>query len=189
MSSPFPLLIDGRIHSGYFTFIRSAVQYSDDEILIKLGLFGYKFVTEERAGFTYVHIAEDKEWIHIADDDQYTLWNDESVRARVAEIGLEHEVFTCSVGDIDMSFDLAHFRDGELKRRFVVRDQDCMGVRRRHHQGCEVAEDVGEQLPHEQEAMRSADPLDVVISLAESLGIDTDHKASSIRSYGKERDR
>ena len=52
----------------------------------------------------------------LADDWHYTLWHMESTRLAIEAIAKFHEIFACSEGDCDRSFDYVYYQDGRLMR-------------------------------------------------------------------------
>lgn len=116
--------------------------------------------------------------MHVADDWLYTLWHLATVNAAIPSLAKNHDVFTCSVGDADNSFDFEYFHDGNSVRKYVVEDSE-------YRRGL-VVEDFGSPLPSEAEAMNQPDPLIAVLEIAHSLGINTLHDPTLIRAYTKE---
>jgi hypothetical protein len=90
-----------------------------------------------------------------------------------------HDVFACSVGDSDHSYDFVYYHGGRLRRKYVVEDP--------HWHGGSVAEDYGLPLPGESEANQVPDELTRVLFLASLLGIDLQHEGKSVRIYTKPR--
>jgi hypothetical protein len=112
----------------------------------------------------------------LADNWHYMLWHKESTRNSIEGLATEFDVFTCSVGDSDDSFDFVYYREGKLLRRYVVTDPD--------YNGGSVAEDIGESLPTESDILAdSSDQLAMVLSLAKSIGIKTDYREDELRVY------
>ena len=90
----------------------------------------------------------------------------------------EVSIFSCSVGDIDWSFDFSHYSSGKLQRRLFV--EDPKSTRQRV-----VAENFGLPLAAEKDFSQIPDELEYVLSLAASLGIKFDHKPERMRCYSK----
>jgi hypothetical protein len=88
-----------------------------------------------------------------------------------------HDVFACSVGDCDRSFDFVYYRGSRLVRKYVVADPDFRGG--------VVVEDVGRPLPGEWAAFRQAGELSIVLGIAASLGIKTDYTERDVRVYAQ----
>src|SRR5262249_33388438 len=77
----------------------------------------------------------------------YTLWHMRSTRPTLQALGRSCDVFACSIGDCDHSFDFVYYRGGRLVRQYVVEDPDFRGGR--------VVENTGEPLPGEAAAFGS----------------------------------
>ena len=165
--------IDGKLYAPYFIFLRCAGRYSDADLLRWFGLTGYRPVkSTSRLGRDGV-LADDGLWTMLADDWYYTLWHMPTTRPTLAELAESCDVFACSVGDCDHSFDFVYYRDGRLVRRYVVEDPDFRGGR--------VAENFGEPLPGEPTAFAETDEMRIVPSIAASLGIRTDYGERDVR--------
>jgi hypothetical protein len=170
-------IIERHIHSPYFIFIKGGVRHSDREVMAMLGIEGFKEARSPKFSNRFMHITDDGEWLHIADDWFYSLWHSTTVRNRIAEIAKEHDIFTCSVGDIDHSFNFQYYSSGSLVRNYVVEDPD--------HNGGHVTEDFGVPLPAEFEALTQTCELVKVLSIAQSLGIRVDHQEAAVRTFSR----
>jgi hypothetical protein len=170
-----PLIVHGRLHAPYFIFLRCAGRYSDSDLLQNFGLADYR----PRKGLPdfgrYAILAADGQWSLIADDWHYTLWHKPSTRPLLANLGETCELFACSVGECDRSFDFVYYRDARLVRRYVVADP--------HFQGGVVVENIGQPLPGESAAFQQSDELEIVLVIARSLGIPTDYSEHDLRIY------
>lgn len=174
--SPDPLL--NAMHAPYFIFVRCAGRYSDADLLHLFGLDAYRPTNAPRRLGNHAIFADDGRWTMIADDWLYTLWHMPSARQAVHQLGHSHDVFSCSVGDADYSFDFVYYRDRRLVRRYVVEDP--------HYNGGHVVEDVGEPLPGEAAALRERGERGerrTVLAIAHSLGIRTDYTLQDLRVY------
>lgn len=174
-----PRLINGTLHSPFFIFVRCAGQYDDLDLLGQLGLNGYSRAVKVpgRDDKSCVYITSDAQWMHIGDNYFYALWHMPELKQQIKDLATKHDIFTCSVGDCDDSFNFAYYRDGQLVRKYVVSDP--------HWNGGEVTEDFGPPLPGEEEAMQQKDPLETILSIARSVGIDTRHTPEAVRIYTK----
>ena len=56
------------------------------------------------------------------DDWLYTLWFDKEVKVKIENLSKEFDIFCCSVGDTDNSFDFVFYQNGIKKREYVVED-------------------------------------------------------------------
>jgi hypothetical protein len=169
------LFVHGELHAPHFLFLRCAGRYSDAELLRRFGLPTYRLTkAAERLG-RYAILADDGEWTMIADDWYYTLWHMPSTRPTLAALGESHDVFACSVGDCDRSFDFVYYRGSRLVRKYVVADPDFRGG--------VVVENVGWPLLGEWAAFRHSDEMRIVLGIARSLGIKTDYTEQKVRVY------
>jgi hypothetical protein len=173
MSQPF--IRNRYLHAPYFIFVRTTGVYTDVELLHQLG------VTQVARDWTpsrttrSLFVTEDQEWMHVADDWSYTLWHSPSVRIALTNLAMRHDVFTCSVGDSDRSFEFAYYKDTHLLRHYAV-DISLSGKRG-------VVTDIGRPLPGEAEALQREESLEIVLGIAQSLGIDKHNDLQAIRTY------
>jgi hypothetical protein len=167
--------IRGELHAPYFIFVRDAGRRTDADLLHLFGLATYRPTQSPRRRGRYALLAGEGEWTMLADDWYYTLWHMPSTRQAIHQLGQTCDVFACSVGDCDHSFDFEYYRDGRAVRRYVVADPDFRGGH--------VVENLGEPLPGEAAAFRETDELRVVLAVATSLGIRTNYTAQAIRAY------
>ena len=175
--APRRLLIDGRLISPFFIFIKGEGQLDDIDILSRFGLGTYR---QRRTVPSYGRravIADSGCWKLLADDFSYTLWDMESTRPTLSKVAEQFDVFACSVGDSDESFDFIYYVGGSLIRKYTVTDP--------HYDGGSVVENVGEPLPAESDLLTSGkEKLAIVLGIAQSLGINVDFREADLRIYG-----
>ena len=176
-----PLDVRGRLHAPYFIFLRCAGKNSDPDLLQWFGLADYQPAKGMPDVGRYVILGAAGEWSLVADDWYYTLWHKPLTRLVLAALGESCNVFACSVGDCDRSFDFVYYRDGRLVRRYVVADP--------HFQGGIVVEDVGEPLPGEAAVLRQSGEFEIVLAIASLLGIKTEYTEQDLRIYAAPRNR
>src|SRR5262249_16334434 len=157
------LIIDGQLHAPNFIFIRGAGTYSDADLLQRFAIAEYRPMTLADSLASYAILADDGEWVMLADDWGYTLWHMPSTRPAIEEFGRTCDVFACSGGDCDCSFGFVYYSGGRLVRRYVVEDP--------HFRGGRVTENTGEPLTGEAIAFKETDELMIVLKVAASLGI------------------
>jgi hypothetical protein len=173
-----PLHITGdHIHAPYFIFIDGGTVYSDEEAMELLGIEGFAASARLECSNHVLHITDDGRWLHVVDDWFYTQWHSRTIRDRIAKLATRHDIFTCSVGDTDHSFDFEYFMGGVLVRRYVVED--------RNRDGGVVTEDFGSPLPGEAAAFEHSDEVSRVLEVARSVGVVIDHRPERIRSFSK----
>ncbi|GAB5532510.1 MAG: hypothetical protein Roseis3KO_42870 [Roseivirga sp.] len=107
------------------------------------------------------------------DDPMYSLWFDKEIRDRLKALSQEFDIFSCSVGDIDASYDFRYYQKGKITREFVVEDPKMNGGK--------IVTDSGSPLPGEKVIKK--DQLEKVLHIARSLGITVKHNLSDIRCY------
>ena len=169
------LFINGQLHAPYFIFVRGAGRYSDAELLRLFGLSAYRPMKSSHHSGHHAILGDDGPWTMIADDWHYTLWYMPTTRPALQELGQSCDVFACSVGDCDHSFDFEYYSSGRLVRRYVVADPDFRGG--------VVVENTGRPLLGEPAAFRESDELRRVLAVAASLGIRTDYAEGDVRVY------
>jgi hypothetical protein len=169
------IFTNGRLRAPYFIFVRAAGRYSDADLLNLFGLATYRPTQAPRRLGRYAVLAGDGEWTMLADDWFYTLWHMPATRQAVRQLAQGCDVFACSVGDCDCSFDFVYYRDSRLVREYVVTDPEFRGGN--------VVTNAGEPLPGETAAFREAGELQIVLAVASSLGIRTAYSPSDVRAY------
>ena len=153
--------------SPYFIFIKYGFKMSDEEILGQLGLSEYDLITsnEEREkgvlNKRYLFLVEDEKWTYLMDDWFYTLWHNEDIRKRIQSLSKNFEIFTCSVGDSDDSFDFTYFKQGKIIRQYIVEDPNFKGG--------EVVRDIGKPFSIEKIALKKKAPYQKVMVIAKSF--------------------
>jgi hypothetical protein len=163
----------GRLHAPHFIFVRGDGRYSDADLLRRFGLSSYRPTKSPR--WRYAILGDDGQWTMIADDWLYTLWHMPSTRFALEALKWECDVFACSVGEDDESFDFVYYQGSRRVREYVVTDP--------YYRGGKVAKNKGKRLPGEAAAFRKTDGLRIVLGVAASLGIRTDYTEGDIRAY------
>lgn len=165
-----PQIIRGYVHAPFLIFVRQRGMLSDDELLARLELTGYRSrdCIDERDGWVIgLWMTNDAEWTHVIDNWSYDLYNEPGMREQLAKLGAEYDVFTCYVGDEDFTYSFEYYAQGQLVREHVV--------------GCDqepdtyvVTKDFGEPLPIEADVADEVDDLTRMLKIAASLGIEAD---------------
>lgn len=109
------------------------------------------------------------------DDWRYTLWHNTNFRDNVIKLSKHFDIFCCSIGDIDNSFNFRYFENGDLKREYVIEDPN----------GEEVTKNFGVPFKGEEIALNKKEPLDKVLSIAKLVGINTEHQLNKIKCYAR----
>ncbi len=117
----YPFLKWGYLHTPNMIFIRSYNVIPDEDFIKLLGLPNYKKAPPPLpSDGSHIVFGNDDEWTHIADDFNYTLWwDDPKTNKAVASLSKTFDVFRCSNGDIDESFEFEYFKDGSLARKMI----------------------------------------------------------------------
>jgi hypothetical protein len=170
-----PLFVCGQLHAPYFIFVRCAARCSDADVLRWFGLSTYCPTNSPRLHGRHAILADDGQWMMIADDWHYTLWHMPTTRPTLQKLARSYDVFAGSVGDCDDSFDFVYYQRGQLVRRYVVDDPDFRGG--------SVVEITGAQLLGEAAAFGETEQLKIVLSIAASLGIMTNYTEHDVRVY------
>lgn len=169
--------------SPYSIFIKEGPKLSDNKIMVALGLEDYKIVSDEKErnnialNKRYIYLTEDEHWTYVMDDLSYTLWYSKEIRKRILLLSNIFEIFSCSIGDIDDSFDFTYFKHGEIIREYVVEDPKFNGG--------EVVKNVGLPFPIEDIALKKTDTLEKVCTIAASFGIKMNQELAQVRVYAR----
>lgn len=167
--------VANRLMAPYYIFVRARNRTPDAEFLRMLGLSDYRPTPTIPPCSPHACLADDGTWTMIADDWTYTVWHMPSTRPTLRALAQTCDVFACSVGDCDESFDFDYYEGGSLVRRYRVYDPDFKGGR--------LIEDDGAPLPGEAAAFMATNNLRIVLEIADSLGIRTDYRPEEIRRY------
>jgi hypothetical protein len=165
----YPFLRWGHLHTPFMIYIRSYNSISDQDFLNLFRLQGYHKSSPPLPGLHWhVVFANDSEWTHIADDFRYTLWHSPQTTDVITELSQHYDVFRCSIGDIDDSFEFAYYRDGDLIRKFVFEHNVFKGTKI-------VTEDIGAKLLGEPETFENlksvASDMQFFPTITQALGI------------------
>jgi hypothetical protein len=171
-----PYLIEGKIFSPHLVFIKYGNSFSDEELLSLLGLKSHIPMSNDEDAISSLYLTDSNGWINIIDDWLYSLWYSSEFRTNVELLAKKYEVFWCSIGEADDSYDFSYYKNGLLQRKYVVEDPDYT----KGH----VTESIGQPLTAEAEALTKKDNLDKVLLIAKSIGINTDYQNLTPRKYG-----
>ncbi len=152
---------------------------TDKEILALFKLDNYKLVKEvplDDRNTIYLH--RDGRWVHIMDNYFYSLWHQQSFREQINELGEKYEIFSCTAGDVDKSFDFKYYKNGKKIREYVVASPN--------YNDQVIKVDIGEPLFGESKALQNEDELNKILCVAEQLGIVLPKNADQILIYKKE---
>lgn len=169
-------IIDGRVSSGHFIYVRDAGTLSDTEFLAALELRGYTPDSKPRFPCHYAHIMRASDWSGYADDWLYTAYNSTGVGDAVSRLGRSYEVLRVAIGDADQSFEFYHFLDGTLRRGFHFRDYAGKSS---------VILDRGAPLRCESAFQLGSDPWPFLCAVADEIGIDSRTMMEAVSSYSK----
>ena len=167
-------IIDGRVSSGHFIYVRDAGTLSDTESLAALELRGYTPDSEPRFPCHYAHIMRASDWSGYADDWLYTAYNSTGVGDAVSRLSRSYEVLRVAIGDADQSFEFYHFLDGTLRRGFHFRDYAGKSS---------VILDRGAPLKCESAFQLGSDPWPFLCAVADEIGIDSRTMTEALSSY------
>lgn len=164
--------------SPFYIFIKGLQDKSAIEILELLGLGACDLVVgmvEDLHDDACIYIYNDKNWIHLMDNWFYSNWHSTSLHDRINVLGQTLEIFTCSVGDTDLSFNFKYYKDGVKRREYIVtspNDNDEI-----------ISLNFGQPLAGEKEGLKQEDQLKRVTYIAKSLGIKFPKTMYDLRCY------
>lgn len=165
------------LYAPFFIFIKCGKEVDEVELLEELGINTetLELTTAENHFDSGVYLTQQEEWLHLMDNWLYTLWYSKTIRSKIELLARKYDIFYCSVGDIDHSFDFVYYQGGKLRRKYVVVDPTC--------QKREIETDMGDPFPEEAAALEFPDAMDVVIKLARSIGVSIHHTPENLRFY------
>jgi len=70
--------------------------------------------------FIYIYLSNDENWTHIFDDWNLILYRSKEFNDTLKKLTYNYEIFTCLVGDADLSFEFKHYKNGTLSRHYKV---------------------------------------------------------------------
>lgn len=168
-------IYSGHPWSPYLVFVKSTA-ISDDAILNALDLGAYVKIPAFDRRLSYLAIGRDENWTHLADNFHYSHWFSNDFKNAVSKLGEIFELFSFSVGDIDLSFDLKYYCAGNLRRRFEWEDPYNSGGRLKEQFGAPLDQEDAIIIP-------GKDPLDGLWRVAEALGIESDYTRLDLQLY------
>ncbi len=172
-----PLIIDGKLHSPYFTFIKDAGRIGDTKLLRILEIDDYKPTEDINDSHHHLYIVRDGEWTHIVDDWSYTLWHSQLFLINIRKLASNYDVFSFMVGDSDFSFEIEYHRGGRLERHYVF-DQPQFG-------NGEVRDDIGKKFEIESEIKLGEEPQNYLWRIANTLKISSNYSQKEISIFSK----
>lgn len=171
-------IVDGKVWSGHYVFVRDFGTLSDLDLLAELGLTGYVPDREPRFPCRYAHIMRAGDWSAFADDWYYTAWHLPGIGDAVALLGSRYEVLRTAIGDSDESLEFHHFVGGALWRGFEFRD---------HAGTTEILLDTGAPLKCEADFELGSNAWPLMCAVVDEVGIDSVAMAESVSTYSKPR--
>ena len=168
---------NGIVFSPFYVFIKGVNKLTDIEILDFFRIQNAEIVKngDVKNKTTSLFITEDSNWIHIMDFWDYCLYHNENENKRIIKLAEKFDIYTCSVGDSDHSFDFKYFKNGQLFREYIVEDPE--------YKGGQLTKDYGTKLMNEENALLLEDELDKVLEIANGIGIRFAHTKEKIRHY------
>jgi hypothetical protein len=173
------LIHDGQLHSPFFIFVRQPHGLSDVQILALFALDAYERTSQPTRHGRHAIMSDGLGWTMLADDWYYTLWHLKTTRPAINELAKRNELYACTEGDCDRSFDFAHYKNGQLTREYVVRSP--------HFSDRQVVKNWGAPLPGEA-GLLEKDGHNIGIELAAKLGIKIRFTMDELRIYVPSRD-
>ncbi|BDS11326.1 hypothetical protein [Aureispira anguillae] len=173
-------IIDSTLFSPFYIFIKAS-DLSDSEVLNLLGIKKFELLNKYQKHpknwqkKRTLFITECKNWIHIMDFMDYNLWHNPQLRINLELISKKYDIFYCSTGDDDYSYDFTYLKEGILKRKLIVEYPN--------YKGPIIKENIGKRLLGESEKIVLKDERKEVLSIAKAIGINLNHEESKIRQY------
>ena len=160
--------------------MRCAGEYSDADLLAKFCIRDYKRTSEPPKFGPHATFFDSGDWVLLADDWYYTLWHMPTTRQTIEQLSQCTDIYACSVGDCDHSFDFIYYKAGKLVRKYVVSDPDF--------KNSNIVENYGQQLPGEPEALKLDDQLETVLAISDAMGINGPKPGDELRFYARPND-
>ena len=180
---PPPDISDGAVVCPHYIFIKCDGCYSDQEVLDLLGLAQYQKQDPGQGLWHYLWITEDSAgWTHMGEGWSYHLFNTyrSELKQKLLELSDKHDVYHCSMGDADRSYDFHYMQRGKVIRSYVM---NSPGWNDRV-----LGKDLGDPLPGEAGLNLFEDEeRHIILSIARAQGIQLHHDSASIRFYGTPR--
>ena len=167
------LIFNGKLNSPFSIFIRQPNAYSDKELLQLFRLGHYKRSPVSQNG-RHAIFADAGGWTMLSDDWCYTLWHLPTTKRVIRKLAKSHDIFACSEGDCDRSFDYKYYVDGQLVREYTVHSP--------RFSDREVGVNRGGLLPNEHEILVE-DGYNIGIAVAAGLGIKTQFTDDDLRIF------
>lgn len=122
-----------------------------------------------------IFVSRDDQWVHIIDNSFWMLDESKEVKKSIEALGKRYDIYTCSVGDADLSFNFKYFKDGQLRREYVVESPN--------YNDEVIVVNFGDVLSGEIEGLHKKDQLEKVLFIAHSLGVNIPKDFESLTSY------
>ncbi|MFK7979869.1 MAG: hypothetical protein AB8G86_07805 [Saprospiraceae bacterium] len=180
------LIRNNNFFAPYYIFIKKGNKLKEREFFERLELFDYNLTSDDWKSDDkilldgkkrYLFLTESENWTHLMDDWMYTLWHDTNFKSNVTKLSKYFDIYCCSVGDVDESFDFKYFESGRLKREYIVEDPKFRGG--------EITKNFGIPFIGEEIALNKKEPLDKVLSIAKLVGINIEHQLDKIKCYAR----
>lgn len=170
-------IINGIPDTPYFIFIKGVAEKSDQEIslLLNLGKINEVSDLEFFDDRNCIYLSRDDNWVHVMDNWFYTHWHSKELSERIEMLGRKLEIFTCSIGDCDLSFGFRYFKAGEKVREYIVESPN--------YNDEVLKRDFGLPLDGEAVGLKEENQLEKVIYIAKQLGIKIPTENCEIKCY------
>ena len=164
-------------HSPFFIFINGLTKLNNIEILKFIGFDNVKEVynIDSLKDDNCIYLSTSENWVNIMDNGAYELYYSKKFNDKITELSKTYNIFMCSVGECDKSFEFKFYNNSQLTRHLKVDspkfDDQITAI------------DLGTPLKGEVPSNNIIDELEYVIKLANSLEIDIPTDSNKIKCY------
>ena len=115
-----PHFVDDSLHASTILLIQTSGRWSYTDALAFVDAADYVADADIDGTSEWIGVLDDGQWLHIAEGFDYRIYYRPDRNQRFCELSREFDVFWFCLGDADMSFNYALFRDGKCVREVVV---------------------------------------------------------------------
>lgn len=173
-------IIDDMPISPFAIFIKGVQLKTNEEVIKLLGIQYFIEISFEEIkerpeeDENCIYISRDDNWVHIMDGLEYTLCVTNGIESRIKELGKKYDILNYSLGDCDRSYSLEYYKEGKLKRSYIVESPN--------YNDMIITRNLGEPLLGE--SIPEKDYCELIpMAVAKNLGIKVANKLQDIKCY------